>query len=67
VTCAASDDWEIEHLTTIQNGDNDKEVERVQREHPGESECVQDGRILGALAPFACIVLNLFSLHSKLR
>lgn len=47
-----SKDWKIEVLTTAQNGDNDAEIERVQREHPGETECVQDRRVLGALAPF---------------
>ncbi|KAF8647864.1 hypothetical protein AX16_006498 [Volvariella volvacea WC 439] len=49
------DDWNIEVLTTTHNGDNDAEIERVQRLHPGEPECVVDRRVLGALAPFRCL------------
>jgi len=55
VSPAGPSDWKVEVLTTVQNGDNDAEIERVRREHPGESECVQDRRILGALAPFRCL------------
>ncbi|KAG6854172.1 hypothetical protein C0991_009824 [Blastosporella zonata] len=40
----AGDDWSIQRLTTEHNGDNDAEVERVQRAHPGEPECVIDRR-----------------------
>ncbi|EPQ50570.1 protein serine/threonine phosphatase 2C [Gloeophyllum trabeum ATCC 11539] len=47
--------WETELLTEVHNGDNEKEVARVRREHPGEPECVVDGRVLGAIAPFRCI------------
>jgi pyruvate dehydrogenase phosphatase len=46
--------WKVEKLTTCHNGDNDLEVERVLRSHPGEPECVIDRRVLGALAPFRC-------------
>ncbi|KAF8061727.1 phosphatase 2C-like domain-containing protein [Lyophyllum atratum] len=49
------DDWIVERLTTDHNGDNDAEVERVRRAHPGEPECVLDRRVLGALAPFRCL------------
>lgn len=49
-------DWEIDVLTTSHNGDNDAEVERIQNAHPGESECVIEGRVLGALAPTRCKV-----------
>jgi pyruvate dehydrogenase phosphatase len=55
VSQTASQDWKIEPLTTNQNGDNIDEVERVRREHPGEPDCVQDQRVLGAIAPFRCI------------
>ncbi|TFK45621.1 protein serine/threonine phosphatase 2C [Heliocybe sulcata] len=47
--------WSAELLTDNHNGDNEKEVARVRREHPGESGCVVDGRVLGAIAPFRCI------------
>ncbi|KAF9228818.1 protein serine/threonine phosphatase 2C [Gyrodon lividus] len=47
--------WNFEILTRVHNGDNRREVERVKSEHPGESECVVDGRVLGAIAPFRCI------------
>jgi len=55
VSLTASQDWKIEPLTINQNGDNDAEVERVRREHPGEPHCVLDQRVLGAIAPFRCI------------
>ncbi|KAH7911900.1 phosphatase 2C-like domain-containing protein [Hygrophoropsis aurantiaca] len=47
--------WAVDVLTGVHNGDSISEVERVNREHPGESECVIDGRVLGAIAPFRCI------------
>lgn len=55
VSHTTSQDWKIEPLTNNQNGDNIDEVERVRREHPGEPDCVQDQRVLGAIAPFRCI------------
>jgi hypothetical protein len=55
VTPDAKDKWKVELLTTTQNGDNDAEVDRVLREHPGEDECVLDRRVLGTLAPFRCM------------
>src|ERR1700674_1860012 len=54
VSRTSSQDWTIEPLTINQNGDNLDEVERVRREHPGEPDCVQDQRVLGAIAPFRC-------------
>ncbi|KAF8810039.1 protein serine/threonine phosphatase 2C [Phlegmacium glaucopus] len=47
-------DWNIEVLTVTHNGDNDAEVARVHKSHPGEPECVVDRRVLGALAPTRC-------------
>ena len=44
----------METLTTSHNGDNDAEVERVRKAHPGEPECVIERRVLGALAPTRC-------------
>jgi len=55
VSSDLSGDWNVEVLTNTHNGDNDAEVERVRREHPGEPECVVDGRVLGALAPTRCM------------
>jgi pyruvate dehydrogenase phosphatase len=54
VSQTSSEDWNIETLTTNQNGDNEDEIERVRREHPGEPDCVLDQRVLGAIAPFRC-------------
>ncbi|KAF7298441.1 Mitochondrial type 2c protein [Mycena kentingensis (nom. inval.)] len=47
----SSDAWDVEFITAEHNGDNDAEIERVQKEHPGEPECVVNRRVLGALAP----------------
>ena len=47
-------DWSFEVLTRVHNGENEQEVERVRKEHPEEPECVVDGRVLGAIAPFRC-------------
>ncbi|KAL4065190.1 phosphatase 2C-like domain-containing protein [Scleroderma citrinum] len=55
VSETASQEWSYEVLTKVHNGENEHEVERVRREHPGEPECVVDGRVLGAIAPFRCI------------
>ncbi|EGN96297.1 hypothetical protein SERLA73DRAFT_94425 [Serpula lacrymans var. lacrymans S7.3] len=55
ITETSPDEWKIDILTTVHNGDNHLEVRRVKREHPGELDCVRDGRVLGAIAPFRCI------------
>ncbi|OAX36076.1 protein serine/threonine phosphatase 2C [Rhizopogon vinicolor AM-OR11-026] len=47
--------WNVEVLTRPHNGENSLEVERVMNEHPGEPECILDGRVLGAIAPFRCL------------
>jgi pyruvate dehydrogenase phosphatase len=54
VSLDASDEWIVDMFTTVHNGDNDVEVERVRNAHPGEPECIVDGRVLGALAPTRC-------------
>ncbi|CAH01663.1 type 2C protein phosphatase PTC5 [Kluyveromyces lactis] len=48
-----SDDgaWTVKSLSTDQTGDNVQEVERIQKEHPDEPNCVRQGRILGSLQP----------------
>lgn len=48
-------DWKIEVLTANHNGDNDEELERIRKAHPGEPECILDRRVLGALAPTRCM------------
>lgn len=49
-------EWSVEILTTMHNGDNDKELERIRGEHPGEDDtCISDRRVLGALAPTRCL------------
>ncbi|KAJ6552557.1 phosphatase 2C-like domain-containing protein [Mycena sp. CBHHK59/15] len=52
VSPRGAEEWDVELLTEEHNGDNDAEIARVRREHPGESECVVNRRVLGALAPF---------------
>ncbi|KAJ7184502.1 phosphatase 2C-like domain-containing protein [Mycena filopes] len=52
VSPKSTEEWDVEFLTTEHNGDNDAEIDRVYREHPGEPECVVNRRVLGALAPF---------------
>lgn len=47
--------WNTEVLTRFHNGENPLEVQRVINEHPGEPECILDGRVLGAIAPFRCL------------
>ncbi|EAU81984.2 hypothetical protein CC1G_09170 [Coprinopsis cinerea okayama7 len=49
-------EWSVEVLTTMHNGDNDQEIERILKEHPGEEDsCIVDRRVLGALAPTRCL------------
>ncbi|CCK71898.1 type 2C protein phosphatase PTC5 KNAG_0I01070 [Huiozyma naganishii CBS 8797] len=43
--------WFVKSCTIDQTGDNPKEVERIQGEHPGEPNVVRRGRILGSLQP----------------
>ncbi|KAJ7778741.1 phosphatase 2C-like domain-containing protein [Mycena maculata] len=52
VSPKVTEGWDVEFLTAEHNGDNDAEITRVRREHPGEPECVVNRRVLGALAPF---------------
>ena len=48
------EEWNVEVLTRLHNGENPLEVKRVMNEHPGEPECILEGRVLGAIAPFRC-------------
>ena len=44
-------DWTATALSVDQTGSNDDEVARLRREHPGESDVVRNGRVLGGLEP----------------
>jgi pyruvate dehydrogenase phosphatase len=52
--------WNVEVLTQFHNGENPLEVQRVMNEHPGEPECIVDSRVLGAIAPFRCMLHSYF-------
>ncbi|KAJ6546825.1 phosphatase 2C-like domain-containing protein [Mycena capillaripes] len=52
VSPKSTEEWDVEFITTEHNGDNDAEIERICREHPGEPECIVNRRALGALAVF---------------
>lgn len=41
--------WEAIPLSVDQTGSNQEEITRVQNEHPGETEIVKDGRVLGLM------------------
>ncbi|GLB37218.1 putative protein serine threonine phosphatase 2C [Lyophyllum shimeji] len=56
--------WETSVLSSYHNGANARERERVMSEHPGELECVIDGRVLGAIAVTRAIGDHLFKLPS---
>ncbi|KAG5652237.1 hypothetical protein H0H81_005731 [Sphagnurus paluster] len=42
--------WKTSLLSSHHNGTNLKEKEVILKEHPGESECIMDDRVLGAIA-----------------
>lgn len=42
--------WSTSLLSSFHNGRNRAEVERIHQEHPDESECVYNSRVLGAIA-----------------
>lgn len=43
-----------EVLNVLHNGSNAAEIARVRRDHPGETDSVMNGRVLGTIAPFRC-------------
>ncbi|KAF8622365.1 hypothetical protein AX15_007095 [Amanita polypyramis BW_CC] len=47
---AADGSWHARLLSSFHNGGEPSEVKRVREEHPGEPECVLNGRVLGAIA-----------------
>lgn len=42
--------WEALRLSSYHNGTDQSEKERIMEEHPGETECIVDDRVLGAIA-----------------
>lgn len=52
--------WSSEFLTRSHNGTDEREIARVRDEHPGEPECIKNGRVLGAIAPFRCEFILIF-------
>ncbi|KAF9068877.1 phosphatase 2C-like domain-containing protein [Rhodocollybia butyracea] len=42
--------WDVTRLSDFHNGNNPKEVERLEREHPGEPPVIRYGRVLSDLA-----------------
>ncbi|KAF7793792.1 hypothetical protein EIP86_004913 [Pleurotus ostreatoroseus] len=51
--------WTGELINAIHSGDYAAERHRVQREHPGEADCVRDNRIIGWLQPTRGACLNI--------
>ncbi|KAK9239561.1 phosphatase 2C-like domain-containing protein [Lipomyces kononenkoae] len=47
----ASGTWTATPLSYDQCGRNQTEITRIQKEHPGESDVIKNGRVLGALEP----------------
>jgi pyruvate dehydrogenase phosphatase len=43
--------WSATLINSIHNGGNATEILRIKNEHPGESDCVEDDRVVGFLAP----------------
>ena len=41
--------WEAIPLSVDQTGDNEEEIARINKEHPGEENIVKDGRVLGMM------------------
>ncbi|KAG1818844.1 phosphatase 2C-like domain-containing protein [Suillus variegatus] len=46
----ASSEWNASILSDNHNGSNPAEADRIKQQHPGESECIFDDRVLGNLA-----------------
>ncbi|KZO90036.1 protein serine/threonine phosphatase 2C [Calocera viscosa TUFC12733] len=47
----SSGEWDICTLTEDHNGYNQKEIDRIRKEHPGEEDCIMNGRVLGRTLP----------------
>lgn len=46
----SSGSWVSVILSSDHNGMNSVEAARIRKEHPGEHQCVWNGRVLGAIA-----------------
>ncbi|KAH8119538.1 protein serine/threonine phosphatase 2C [Phellopilus nigrolimitatus] len=51
VSKSAVGTFSVRRLSDVHNGGNVQEIQRIVNEHPGESECVLEKRVLGYLAP----------------
>ncbi|KZV66890.1 protein serine/threonine phosphatase 2C [Peniophora sp. CONT] len=43
--------WTASYVSDLHDGDNRAEIQRIQREHPGEREVCKDQRVIGYLGP----------------
>ncbi|VDC01683.1 unnamed protein product [Peniophora sp. CBMAI 1063] len=43
--------WSATYVSDLHDGDNLAEIQRIQREHPGEREACKDNRVIGFLGP----------------
>ncbi|KAJ8592732.1 protein serine/threonine phosphatase 2C [Rhizopogon salebrosus TDB-379] len=57
--------WDATILSVNHNGMDPAEAARIRKEHPGESECVKSGRVLGAIAVTRAIGDHIFKLPSS--
>ena len=46
--------WTPTYVSTLHDGDNQAEIQRIQREHPGEREACKDNRVIAFLGPTRC-------------
>ncbi|KXN90223.1 [Pyruvate dehydrogenase [acetyl-transferring]]-phosphatase 1, mitochondrial [Leucoagaricus sp. SymC.cos] len=56
-------EWTTSFLSSFHNGCDEAEVQRIRREHPGESECVHNDRVLGAIAVTRALGDHEFKFH----
>ncbi|TFK44607.1 protein serine threonine phosphatase 2C [Crucibulum laeve] len=61
---SADGHWKSSVLSSYHNGENKEEVQRIQKEHPGESQSVLNDRVLGAIAVTRAVGDHLFKLPS---
>lgn len=45
-----SGEWTSTVLSSVHNGENPFEAEKIKKAHPGEYDCFFDERVLGAIA-----------------
>jgi pyruvate dehydrogenase phosphatase len=55
-----SGQWQSTILSSVHNGENPAEADKMKKEHPNEPECFFDERVLGAIAVTRCTPLQVF-------